>query len=98
MNDNAKTIAAALAGLAIGAVAGILFAPEKGSQIRNKLAHLRGSRVIEDPSEEIYHHEDSQIEATKKARLKRPAIEKLKETKDKITASAPHLASGLTDN
>lgn len=38
MNDNAKVLAALLAGLAAGAAIGILFAPERGSETRDKLS------------------------------------------------------------
>ena len=37
MNDNAKIVAALLAGLAAGAAVGLLFATEKGADTREKL-------------------------------------------------------------
>ena len=38
MNDNTKVMVALLAGLAAGAALGILFAPEKGEETRDKLS------------------------------------------------------------
>ena len=38
MNDNTKVVVALLAGLAAGAALGMLFAPERGTEIRDRLS------------------------------------------------------------
>ena len=39
MSDNSKIVVALLAGVAVGAAIGILFAPEKGTETRDRLSN-----------------------------------------------------------
>lgn len=50
MNETTKILTAFIAGAAIGAALGILFAPEKGSETRRKL-NEEGKKVMDDLSD-----------------------------------------------
>lgn len=56
MNDNSKIVIALLAGLAAGAALGILFAPDKGADTRDKLSESLknlGDSIKETAANEI---------------------------------------------
>ncbi|OOQ60614.1 YtxH domain-containing protein [Mucilaginibacter pedocola] len=56
MNDNTKVVVALLAGLAAGAALGILFAPERGTETRDKLSDSLknlGDSIKETASNEL---------------------------------------------
>jgi gas vesicle protein len=63
-----KVVLGTLAGLAIGAIAGILFAPEKGSKTRKRIMH-KGEDYVDKLNSKFDEFVDSlkeKFESTKK--------------------------------
>ncbi len=56
-NNTGKLIGALVVGAAIGAILGILFAPDKGSETRNKLSK-KGGELTDAMKEKISHYLD----------------------------------------
>jgi gas vesicle protein len=47
MNNTNKILTAVGAGMVVGAIVGVLFAPEKGSETRKKISG-QGKKIVED--------------------------------------------------
>ena len=74
MSDNAKVVAALLTGLAAGAALGLLFAPETGSDTREKLNDSLkdlGDALKERTAEQLDHLNDfkEKVVATVKTKV-----------------------------
>jgi gas vesicle protein len=52
MNNNGRILAAVAAGIAAGAVPGILFAPDKGSETRKKI-NEQGKKIADGVKEKF---------------------------------------------
>lgn len=91
--DSTLPIVALLAGLAIGAVIGVLFAPQRGTDIRSKIADK--AKDLSDTAKDKLHQVKSKVlsEADQLADLKDEAIDKAK-TKSKEALNA---AEGIVD-
>ncbi|WP_316841852.1 YtxH domain-containing protein [Pedobacter gandavensis] len=91
--DSTLPVVALLAGLAIGAVIGVLFAPQRGSDIRTKISDK--AKDLSDAAKDKLHLVKSKVlsEADQLAELKDEAIDKAK-TKSKEALNA---AGGIVD-
>ncbi len=79
MNDNGKIVTALLAGVAVGAVLGLLFAPEKGSETRDKI-----NESLADLGEAIKERAEEQFDQINDLKEKLVSIVKSKASKMEV--------------
>ena len=80
MKTNSKILVAAGAGLAIGGILGVLFAPESGADIRKKISG-KGKRLADDVKNQFVQVKDSFQNVNKAVKDK---MEKMTERVDGI--------------
>lgn len=66
MKNTSKILVAAVAGLAVGAILGVLFAPDKGSETRNKIVD-RGKKLRDEFGRKIKEGKEKLKEEFEKA-------------------------------
>jgi gas vesicle protein len=91
--NSGKTVLGVLAGLAVGAALGILFAPDSGSATRKKISK-KGSDYADGLTDQFNDLVDTMT--TKFDKLKAEATKMAKETEAKAMAKADELKSGMT--
>jgi gas vesicle protein len=64
MTNTWKVVIAIGAGAAVGVTLGLLFAPEKGSEIRKRIAE-QGKKIVDDIKERIEEKKKERFEAKK---------------------------------
>jgi gas vesicle protein len=99
MNDNTKVLAAMLAGLAAGVAIGILFAPDKGSETRDKLTDSLknlGDSIKDRAADEIGNLSDFKDKVVDGIKSKlRSAEEEYSKTRTAVNSVIDHTEDAL---
>lgn len=100
MSDTGKVLGALVLGVAAGAVLGLLFAPSKGSELRQKISDNAGD-IIDELAEKISEGKDMLSDLKGKAtskvdELKSKAEEEFGNVKSSVNQSASNMGRNNT--
>ena len=91
MSNNSKLVSALLIGAAAGAVLGLLFAPDKGSETRKKI-RKEGEDLLDELSDKIEEGKDALMGLKEKAMSKAQEWKgKAEDLKDEAEAELNHV-------
>jgi gas vesicle protein len=95
MSDNGKIVTGVLLGAAVGAVLGVLFAPDKGSETRKKISKGFQDK-LEEGKEALNSLKDQALE--KAEDLKNKAYGKVEDLKDKAYSKVEDMRDHQSSN